>query len=156
MLREAWRVLKPVGNYIFPIFIRTVGYLQHSAPIRVLYGECLSGALYWNDFINLSLKHGFDDPRLIDDRRVVLRNANWPPALATSVFSPRLTACSKWTIWSRHARTMARRSFIAAPEIHITPMCSCSTSITASKRESIFRFAGTLAHAARQPVRRAF
>ncbi len=143
VLREAWRVLKPGGElYFSDIYTdRRVPATLSADP--VLYGECLSGALYWNDFINLSLKHGFDDPRLIDDRRVVLRNAELAPALATSVFSPRLTACSKWTIWSRHARTMAKRSFIAA-QYHITPMCSCSTSITASKRESIFRFAGTL------------
>ncbi len=31
----------------------------------MLYGECLSGALYWNDFLMLAHKHGFVDPRLV-------------------------------------------------------------------------------------------
>lgn len=34
----------------------------------VLYGECLGGALYWNDFISLSKASGFTDPRLVEDR----------------------------------------------------------------------------------------
>ncbi len=31
----------------------------------MLFGECLSGALFWNDFLRLALKHGFSDPRLV-------------------------------------------------------------------------------------------
>ena len=34
----------------------------------VLYGECLGGALYWNDFIRLAKQAGFNDPRLVEDR----------------------------------------------------------------------------------------
>lgn len=33
----------------------------------VLYGECLGGALYWNDFVNLAKACGFSDPRLVKD-----------------------------------------------------------------------------------------
>jgi hypothetical protein len=40
----------------------------------VLYGECLSGALYWNDFLNLAKAAGFLDPRLVDDRRLTIDN----------------------------------------------------------------------------------
>ena len=32
---------------------------------EILWGECLSGALYWNDFIRLSKMCGFTDPRLV-------------------------------------------------------------------------------------------
>jgi hypothetical protein len=41
----------------------------------VLYGECLSGALYWNDFLKLSKKVGFADPRLVEDRPLGIENA---------------------------------------------------------------------------------
>jgi hypothetical protein len=41
----------------------------------VLYGECLSGALYWNDFLQLARAHGFADPRLVNDRRIDVNNA---------------------------------------------------------------------------------
>jgi hypothetical protein len=33
-----------------------------------LYGECLGGALYWNDFLRLAIAAGFNDPRLVEDR----------------------------------------------------------------------------------------
>ena len=39
-----------------------------------LYGECLSGALYWNDFHNLAKACGFADPRLVEDRPLGLNN----------------------------------------------------------------------------------
>ncbi len=34
----------------------------------VLYGECLSGALYWNDFLSISRAAGFQDTRVVDHR----------------------------------------------------------------------------------------
>lgn len=34
----------------------------------VLHGECLSGALYWGDFLALAKAAGFGDPRLVSDR----------------------------------------------------------------------------------------
>ena len=36
----------------------------------ILYGECLGGALYWNDFLNLAKRAGFLDPRLVADRPI--------------------------------------------------------------------------------------
>lgn len=38
----------------------------------VLYGECLGGALYWNDFLRLSHRHGFADSRLVTDRPLAI------------------------------------------------------------------------------------
>lgn len=68
VLREALRVLKPGGELYFSDV-----YADRRVPVElvsdpVLYGECLSGALYWNDFINLSKKVGFADPRLVESR----------------------------------------------------------------------------------------
>jgi len=39
-----------------------------------LYGECLTGALYWNDFIRKARKAGFNDPRIVSMNRVNLNN----------------------------------------------------------------------------------
>jgi hypothetical protein len=39
---------------------------QHLVDDRVLFGECLSGALYWKDFVSLAVKVGFADPRLVE------------------------------------------------------------------------------------------
>ncbi|SOD40374.1 methyltransferase domain-containing protein [Nitrosovibrio sp. Nv4] len=76
VLKEAWRVLKPGGEFYFSDVYtdRRVPGMLTSDP--VLYGECLSGALYWNDFLHLSREHGFADPRLIDDRGIVIGNAD--------------------------------------------------------------------------------
>ena len=41
---------------------------------ELLYGECLSGALYWNDFISLAKNNGFLDPRLVTDRPLGIEN----------------------------------------------------------------------------------
>ncbi|GJL71643.1 MAG: methyltransferase [Nitrosomonas sp.] len=75
VMREAWRVLKPGGEMYFSDV-----YSDRRIPAAlindpVLYGECLSGALYWNDFIPLARAHGFADPRLVNDRPIVIDHA---------------------------------------------------------------------------------
>jgi len=40
----------------------------------VLFGECLSGALYWNDFVNLAKKVGFADPRVVESAPIAINN----------------------------------------------------------------------------------
>jgi hypothetical protein len=39
-----------------------------------LWGECLSGALYWNDFHRLAKECGFLDPRLVTDSPITVAN----------------------------------------------------------------------------------
>ncbi|MFT4822858.1 MAG: SAM-dependent methyltransferase [Halioglobus sp.] len=68
VLREALRVLKPGGELYFSDVYADRRVPKELVSNPVLYGECLSGALYWNDFINLSKKVGFADPRLVEDR----------------------------------------------------------------------------------------
>ena len=74
VLREAYRILKPGGElYFSDVYAdRRVPNALVSDP--VLYGECLSGALYWNDFISLAKQHGFLDPRLVEDRPITIDN----------------------------------------------------------------------------------
>jgi hypothetical protein len=43
---------------------------------EVLYGECLSGALYWNDFLTLAKKAGFADPRKFEDSPITIQNTD--------------------------------------------------------------------------------
>jgi len=62
------RLLKPGGEFYFSDV-----YADRRVPdaVRndsVLYGECLGGALYWNDFLHIATKAGFADPRLVEDR----------------------------------------------------------------------------------------
>jgi SAM-dependent methyltransferase len=72
VLKEAYRLLKPGGELYFSDVYADRRVPQALISDPVLYGECLSGALYWNDFLNLAKKVGFADPRLVEDRPITL------------------------------------------------------------------------------------
>jgi SAM-dependent methyltransferase len=85
VLRQVHRLLKPGGELYFSDI-----YADRRVPAElrndpVLYGECLGGALYWNDFQYLARRCGFADPRLVEDRPVALTD----PALAARVGNTR-------------------------------------------------------------------
>ncbi len=75
VLKEAWRVLKPGGEIYFSDVYSDRRVPEQLVKDPVLYGECLSGALYWNDFLNLAKNCGFADPRLVEDRPLAINNA---------------------------------------------------------------------------------
>ena len=70
VLRSAYRLLSPGGEMYFSDI-----YADRRIPTAlinnpVLYGECLSGALYWNDFLELARDCGFTDPRVLEHEPV--------------------------------------------------------------------------------------
>ena len=81
VMRGVNRLLKKGGEFFFSDVYadRRVPDAVRNDP--VLYGECLGGALYWNDFQRLSHQHGFADPRLVTDRPLAITD----PALAQRV-----------------------------------------------------------------------
>ncbi len=74
VLREAYRLLKPGGELYFSDVYADRRVPQALVEDPVLYGECLSGALYWNDFLTLAKDAGFADPRLVEDRVLTIEN----------------------------------------------------------------------------------
>ncbi len=74
VLKHAYSLLKPGGEMYFSDVYADRRIPTELAKDSVLYGECLSGALYWNDFINLAKQAGFADPRLVEDRPLTIEN----------------------------------------------------------------------------------
>lgn len=68
VLKGVYDLLKPGGEFFFSDVYadRRVPDTVKNDPI--LYGECLGGALYWNDFLRLASGAGFIDSRLVEDR----------------------------------------------------------------------------------------
>jgi SAM-dependent methyltransferase len=71
----AHRLLRPGGEmYFSDVYAdRRVPDALKADP--VLHGECLSGALYWGDFLALAKAAGFADPRLVSDRPLGIGDA---------------------------------------------------------------------------------
>jgi len=75
VLREAHRLLKPGGELYFSDVYSDRRIPAELVADEVLYGECLSGALYWRDFLEFAKGAGFTDPRLVKDRPLGIQNA---------------------------------------------------------------------------------
>lgn len=74
VLADAYRLLKPGGEMYFSDVYsdRRISMELQNDP--VLWGECLSGALYWNDFLQVAKKAGFTDPRAVENKPVTIDN----------------------------------------------------------------------------------
>ncbi|MGQ0710438.1 MAG: methyltransferase domain-containing protein [Rhodoferax sp.] len=90
VLRGVHRLLKAGGEFYFSDVYadrRIPSTVRHDP---VLYGECLGGALYWNDFLRLAKASGFADPRLVEDRPLAITD----PVLADKVGNVRFFSAS--------------------------------------------------------------
>jgi SAM-dependent methyltransferase len=74
VLRSCHRLLKEGGELYFSDVYSNRRVPQSLREDEVLWGECLSGALYWNDFHNLGKKCDFKDPRLVEDAPITVNN----------------------------------------------------------------------------------
>ena len=68
VFEAAHRLLKPGGELYFADV-----YADRRVPLDlvedpILYGECLSGALYWGDYLAIAKQAGFKDPRVFEHR----------------------------------------------------------------------------------------
>ena len=74
VLKSCHRLLKPGGELYFSDVYANRRVPQELRDDEVLWGECLSGALYWNDFHNMAKSCGFKDPRLVEDAPITVEN----------------------------------------------------------------------------------
>ncbi len=74
VLKEVHRILRPGGEMYFSDVYSDKRISLSLQQDKVLWGECLSGALYWNDFLDISKKVGFQDPRLIESSPITIQN----------------------------------------------------------------------------------
>lgn len=74
LLNDIYALLKPGGEMYFSDV-----YSDRRVPLelqrnKILWGECLSGALYWNDFLTMSKEAGFADPRAVENKPVAVED----------------------------------------------------------------------------------
>ncbi|MGV8891358.1 MAG: methyltransferase domain-containing protein [Burkholderiaceae bacterium] len=86
VLRGVQRLLKTGGEFYFSDVYadRRVPDAVRNDP--VLYGECLGGALYWNDFLRLAQRQGFADARLVTDRPLAITDPELAPRISNLQF----------------------------------------------------------------------
>jgi arsenite methyltransferase len=86
VLKGAFDLLKPGGEMYFSDVYSDRRLPASVSADPVLIGECLGGALYWNDFLPMAKQNGFLDPRLVtsrplditdDELKAKLGNANF-------------------------------------------------------------------------------
>lgn len=68
VFRAAHKLLKPGGELYFSDVYSDRRVPQNLIDDPVLYGECLSGALYWGDYNSIAIAAGFGDPRVVEHR----------------------------------------------------------------------------------------
>jgi arsenite methyltransferase len=86
VLKEIHRVLKPGGEFYFSDVYADRRLSENIRKNEVLWGECLAGALYWHDFLDLAKKSGFLDPRLVYDRPMKIVNEELEKLLSPAQF----------------------------------------------------------------------
>lgn len=74
VLKDAFALLKPGGEMYFSDVYADRRVPQSLQDNRVLWGECISGAMYWNDFLRTAKKVGFTDPRAMENKPVTVEN----------------------------------------------------------------------------------
>jgi arsenite methyltransferase len=72
VLDQAFRLLRPGGEMYFADVYSDRRVPEALTMDPELYTECLSGALYCNDFLELAKNAGFTDPRLVTDRPLTI------------------------------------------------------------------------------------
>lgn len=74
VLSDCFKILKEGGEMYFSDVYVNKRIPKELAADPVIYGECLGGALYWNDFLTFAKKAGFADPRVVEAAPITIEN----------------------------------------------------------------------------------
>ncbi|CAL8373238.1 arsenite methyltransferase [Gadus morhua] len=74
VLQEAYRVLKEGGELYFSDVYSSGRLTEEIRNSNVLWGECLSGALWWEDLMQLAEEVGFSPPRFVSGAAIKVFN----------------------------------------------------------------------------------
>ncbi|XP_053188213.1 arsenite methyltransferase [Scomber japonicus] len=74
VLAEAYRVLKDGGELYFSDVYSSGRLTEEIKNHKVLWGECLGGALWWEDLLRLAEEVGFSPPRLVTATIITVDN----------------------------------------------------------------------------------
>lgn len=72
VIEGVFKILKEGGEFYFSDVFCDRRLSDDLRKNEMLYGECLGGALYINDFLSLAKSCGFGDPRLVEESPIEL------------------------------------------------------------------------------------
>ena len=74
ILRKILNVLKEGGEFYFSDVYADRRLPEHIKSNKIIYGECLGGALYWRDFENMAKTLGFSSPMAVSEREIQIED----------------------------------------------------------------------------------
>ncbi len=74
VLEQIARILKPGGEFYVSDVVADRRLPDEVSTDKVLYGECLGGAMYRHDFEELARAKGFIDPRIMEVSPITIEN----------------------------------------------------------------------------------
>lgn len=86
VLNDAFNLLKEGGEMYFSDVYSDRRIPQNLKEDKILWGECLSGALYWNDFLGFARAAGFTDPRSVENHSISIENTELEKKVADISF----------------------------------------------------------------------
>lgn len=86
VLAEAYSVLKDGGELYFSDVYSSGRLTEEIKNHKVLWGECLGGALWWKDLLQLADEVGFSPPRLVSANIITVDNKELQDALGDFKF----------------------------------------------------------------------